>query len=190
MNLGARRGPGWRAILLVLALGFGIATAVSGQPPLQEQQAKAAFLFNFARYVEWPERAFASRESPLLICVLGRDAFGSALTAVERRQIQGHPLQVRVGVSAETARGCHVIFISDSEHRRLAPILRTLGSEPILTVSDIDGFIDVGGAIGLVQGEQRLEFEINRDALDLAQLKASSNLLRLARNLANLKGRN
>lgn len=180
----------WRASLLVWLAGLAPCHCAFAQQPLPEQQAKAGFVFNFARYVEWPERAFASRESPLVICVLGRDVFGSALTAVEKRQIQGHPLLVRVGITTETARGCHVIFFSDSEHRRLAPILRTLGSEPILTVSDIDGFIDVGGAIGLVQGEQRLEFEINRDALDQAQLKASSNLLRLARNLANLKGRN
>ncbi|MGB0126626.1 MAG: YfiR family protein, partial [Rhodocyclaceae bacterium] len=124
------------------------------------------------------------------ICVLGRDVFGAALTAVENRQAQGHPLKVRVGITAETARGCHVVFVADSEQRRIAPTLRALASEPILTVSDIDGFIDAGGAIGIVQGEQRLEFEINRDALDQAQLKASSNLLRLARNLANLKGRN
>jgi hypothetical protein len=82
------------------------------------------------------------------------------------------------------------VFVADSEQRRLAQTLRSLAGEPILTVSDIEGFIDVGGSIGIVQGEQRLEFEVNRDALDQAQLKASSNLLKLARNLANLKGRN
>ncbi|MEF8711286.1 MAG: YfiR family protein [Candidatus Accumulibacter propinquus] len=69
-------------------------------------------------------------------------------------------------------------------------VLRTLAGQAVLTVSDADGFIDVGGAIGIVQGEGRLQFEVNRQALEQAQLKASSNLLKLARNLANFKGKN
>jgi hypothetical protein len=182
--------PRWRAILLIWLASLGPWAKAVAQPPLPEQQAKAAFVFNFARYVEWPERAFGSREAPVVICVLGRDVFGSALTAVENRQVQGRPIRVRVGITAEAARSCHVVFVADSEQRRLAQTLRSFAGEPILTVSDIEGFIDVGGSIGIVQGEQRLEFEVNRDALDQAQLKASSNLLKLARNLANLKGRN
>lgn len=182
--------PRWRVFLLAWVASLLACGTACAQQPLPEQQAKAAFVFNFARYVEWPEQAFASREAPIVICVLGRDVFGSALTAVESRQAQNRPLKVRTGVTAETARGCHVAFVADSEQRRLSPTLRALPNEPILTVSDIDGFIDVGGAIGIVQGDQRLEFEVNRDALNRAQLKASSDLLRLARNLANLKKRN
>ena len=157
---------------------------------LYEPQAKAAFVYNFARYIEWPERLFASREAPLVICVLGRDAFGAALTALESRQVQGRPVKVRGGITGDDARGCHVVFVSDLDGRRLVPILRSLAGQSVLTVSDVDGFIDAGGAIGIVHGEERLQFEINRSVLERAQLKASSNLLKLARNLSDLKGRN
>jgi len=83
-----------------------------------------------------------------------------------------------------------VLFIAESESRRLALTLRAVAGQPLLTVSDADAFIDAGGAIGIVRGDGRLQFEVNRAALDQAQLKASSNLLQLARNLSEAKGRN
>jgi hypothetical protein len=172
------------AVLLMLPL------RAFAQTTLSEAQAKAAFVLNFSRYIEWPERVFASGETPLLICVLGRDATGSAVAALEGRQTQARAVAVRRLASFEEARNCQVLFITDSEERRLAMTLRGVAGQPVLTVSDIDGFIDMGGAIGIVHGDGRLQFEVNRQALEQAQLKASSHLLKLARNLADFKGRN
>lgn len=174
------------AILLTIGLGV----PALAQTVLSEAQAKAAFVLNFARYIEWPVRAFANREAPLLICSLGRDTVGDALVELEGRSVQGRTITVRRLFSVDEARACHVLFIAESEQRRLATILRSVAGQQVLCVSDADGFIDAGGAIGLVRGEGRLQFEVNRQALEQAQLKASSNLLKLARNLADFKGKN
>ncbi|MBK7673872.1 MAG: YfiR family protein [Candidatus Accumulibacter sp.] len=179
-----------RSGLLALACALVTVTEVAAQAAVSEAQAKAAFVLNFARYVEWPERVFAARDAPLLLCVLGRDEVATALNALEGRQVQGRPIAVRRLTSADEARPCQVLFIAESEARRLALVLRAVAGQPLLTVSDADAFIDAGGAIGIVRGDGRLQFEVNRLALDQAQLKASSNLLKLARNLAEAKGRN
>jgi len=182
--------PLWRpALTLIATVAPGLCSVALAQP-LPEGQAKAAFVLNFARYVEWPEQVFASRNAPLVICVIGRDTLGIPLTALESREVQGRPVRIRRDVPVEELGGCHVAFISESEERHLAQTLHVLDGQPVLTVSDVDGFIDAGGAIGIVRGEERLQFEINRSALDQAKLKASSLLLRLARNLSNQKGKN
>lgn len=178
-----------RTIVALLIAALPLSSAAIAQP-LPEAQAKAAFVLNFARYVEWPEQIFASRTSPMTICIIGRDTLGPALTALESREIQGRPVKTRRLLYTEEANGCHLVFVSESEERHLAQTLHTLAGQPLLTVSDIDGFIDAGGAIGIVRGEARLQFEINRSALDQAKLKASSLLLRLARNLSENKGKN
>lgn len=172
---------------VALCLWFGHNDAASAQTPLAETQVKAAFILNFARLVEWPERVFLSRESPVTICLLGHDAFGDALSALESRQVQGRPIKIRRNLTADEARACHVVFIAESNERQSGAAVRHLSKLPILTIGDIDGFIDTGGAIGLVMSDNRLQFEINREALDQAQLKASAQLLKLARNLRDKK---
>jgi hypothetical protein len=169
----------WRAALLAAALT--LAPASRGQGVVSEWELKAALVFNFARYVEWPERAFASREAPVVLCLVGRDRFAGAFTALDGRKLQGRPVKVRSGIALDDSRGCHVAFIADPAERQLPVILRAFAGQPVLTVSDAEGFIDSGGAIGIVPGEQRLQFEVNRAALEQAQLKASSQLLKLAR---------
>ncbi|EXI89112.1 MAG: hypothetical protein AW11_01746 [Candidatus Accumulibacter regalis] len=179
----------WFARLLAIAM-IVAAGGARAQTTLTEAQAKAAFVINFARYVEWPERVFANRTAPLLICALGRSAVGNALEAHEGRQVQGRPVAVRQLLGIDEARPCQVLFIADSEERRMSQLLRALSGQPILTVSDAEAFIDGGGAIGLVRADQRLQFEVNRQALEQAQLRASSNLLKLARNLSDFRGKN
>ena len=154
----------------------------SAQTALTESQAKTSALFNFARYVEWPERAFLSREAPFVFCLAGRDSLASNLALLEGRTLHGRPTLVRRVLGVEELRGCHVLFISEAEERRMVPMLRALAGEPVLSVGDLPGFIESGGAIGIVLDDARIRFDISRTALDLAQLRASSNLLRLARN--------
>lgn len=166
-----------------VALAMGLCQAVGAQPALTEAQAKAAFVLNFARYVEWPASAFANREAPVVACLVGRDALGAALAALDGRAVQSRTLKVRRGVPAEDLRGCHLVFIAESEDRRIVPIVRSVAGQPVLTVSDAERFIDIGGGIGLVFGDERLQFEVNRAALEQAQLKAAAPLLKLARNI-------
>jgi YfiR/HmsC-like len=169
-----------RTALWVAALCF--ATGGPAQTALTESQAKASALFNFARYVEWPERAFASREAPFVFCVAGRDSLGSGTSALEGRVLNGRQTQFRRVLGIEELRGCHALYIGEPEERRLLPMLRAVAGEPVMTVGDLNSFIDAGGAIGIVLDEGRMRFDINRAALEQSQLRASSNLLRLARN--------
>jgi len=164
------------SLLLIAALS-GPAHAVP-----TEYQLKAVFLLNFARYATWPE-ANLPEGAPIDICVLGRDPFGSHLISLESRQAQGHDIRIQYPGSAEEARECDVVFVSGSELRRLNVTLRELSGAPVLTVSDIEGFVEAGGAIGFVTEDDRVRFDINRDALKRDGLRLSAQLLKLARKL-------
>lgn len=180
--------PRWRrrpVLLAVACLLAGGLTPAQAQPALTDAQAKAAALVNFARYVEWPERAFAGKESGFVFCLAGRDSLGSASAALEGRSLHGRSTQVKRVLGVEELRGCHVLFIAESEERRQAPMLRAVAAEPVLSVGDATGFTEAGGAIGVTLDDGRIRFDINRAALDAAQLRASANLLRLARNVRN-----
>ncbi len=146
-----------------------------------EYQVKAVFLFNFSRFVDWPEQAFATPSTPLAICVLGDDPFGADLDEVVRGESSnGHPLKVQRVASVEDAAGCHILFISPSEQRRLEGILETLKGRSILTVADGEGFARRGVMIGLKTEANRVRLNINLKAAEAAGLTISSKLLRPA----------
>jgi len=180
-------GQRGRRILLAILTSLW-ASASMAEMTLSEAQAKAAFLLNFARYVEWPAQSFASPESPIVICLVGRDPLGVEIGTMElqSKYIQGHPVKIRSEVTSANVSGCHVAFIPESEDKNWENLLRSFSAHQILTVSDMDGFINRGGAIGLIRVGEKLQFEINRHAIDKANLRASSNLLKLARNLSGL----
>jgi hypothetical protein len=175
-----------RRLIILLAAALGLASgSASAQTPLTENQARASFVLNFARYVDWPTTAMPARDSPLTICLLGNDSRGLNLADIAGRKIGEHTIEVRRVERVAATEGCQVVYLADSEERRLTSHLQTLATRSILTVSDVDGFIDAGGMIGLLRSNERLQFEINRDALQVGGLKASAHLLRLARNLSN-----
>jgi hypothetical protein len=169
------------ALLLAAACALAAPSAARAQG-LSEYEVKAAFLYNFTKFVEWPPSAFADGNAPLRICVLGEDPFGRSLNAVAAEgEVEGHRLMV---VSQETlarAAGCQVLFVSRSERERLPQILAPLKSSPVLTVGDTKGFLDQGGIVNFILEGSRVHFEINPVAAEQAGLKISSKLLRLAR---------
>lgn len=161
------------ALTLVLPLGL------AAQSPPSEYQLKAAFLLNFARYAEWPSLP----PGVLRICLLGRDPFGAALSSLEHRQVQGRDVRVVLLGSVAQAGTCQVLFISDSEERRTGTLLRSLEGSPVLTVSDMEGFVDDGGGIGFVLVDDRIRFDINNPVIQREGMKLSAQLLRLARRV-------
>ncbi len=167
-------------VLLSFLLLFSCVRPLQAAPT--EYQLKAVFLLNFARYTTWPEATLPGDEA-IDICVLGRDPFGPHLAGLESRQAQGHAVRVRYLESPADAGACKVVFIAASEQRRLNVILRDLAGTPVLTVSDIEGFVEAGGAIGFVTQDDRVRFDINRDTLRRDKLKLSAQLLKLARRL-------
>ncbi len=180
---------GRRSAVAVLAAALWIAPPTApevraARPPAQELEykVKAAFLYNFAKFVDWPAGAFADAKSPFNLCVLGEDPFGSALDqTVAGDSIGGRPIAVQRGAHLSELKGCHILFVSRSEEGRQRDIFAALHNGPVLTVGDSGSFLDAGGMIDFVIEGGKLRFEINRGAVDRSPLKISSKLLRLAR---------
>jgi hypothetical protein len=155
---------------------------VLAQEALPEYQVKAAYLFNFLKFVEYPRESFADPLAPIIIGVVGEDPFGNALPQVViGKTVQGRDLVIHVYRPGEDLRGAHILFISASERKKLPMILSSLNGSCVLTVSDTAGFLDAGGMIQFVNENDRVRFAINVDATSRAKLKMSSKLLSLAK---------
>jgi hypothetical protein len=172
-----------RRVLRVLGV-LAVTVTVSAQSPsLAEYRIKAVFLFNFIQFVEWPPSAFADDRAPLVICVFGRDPFGSALAETLKGESVGkRRIVVRRAEVPEGLDTCHLLFVSKSEKARFGTVLRAVGSSaPVLTVSDIDGFVEGGGTIGFFFEGHRVRFEISPSQAQRHGLRLSSQLLGLGR---------
>ena len=146
-----------------------------------EYQVKAAFLFNFARFVEWPPRGSAGAGAPVELCVLGDDPFGDALDrAVAGKTLNDRSMEVRRGKKVQELNGCELLFISTSEKARLPEILSALRTVHVLTVGESEDFAAQGGEVQFTLEDNHVRFIINVDATDRAGLKVSSKLLGLA----------
>jgi hypothetical protein len=174
------------AVLLLLAFAASVlfcamAAAQSDDQP-GEYDVKAAFLFNFTKFVEWPENSFDDARTPIVIGIIGDDPFGDSLVEIIAGQkAQGRNIVIREQHFGEDLRHCHILFISTSERRRSAQILASVHDASVLTVSDIDGFAEAGGAIQFVLQENRVRFVVNLDAAKNSKLRVSAKLLALAR---------
>jgi hypothetical protein len=168
----------------VCAIGvLALAGVLHGQAPtsghFDEYRVKAAVLFNFAKFVEWPASAFASPTSPLVLCVIGADPYGAALDdTVSGRLVGGRT--VAIVRTPEPQRGCHIAFISNSERRRLPAVLGRLREGAVLTVGEVAEFVDVGGMVVLGTRGDQVTFDIDREMAERAGLRVSARLLSLA----------
>lgn len=147
----------------------------------QEYRIKAAFLYNFAKFVHWPESAFTSKNSPLVLCIMGDDPFGRALDMLKGKTVRGRPLRILKEPHVGHLPHCHIMFVASSQNAQLRKYLEKLRGQPILTVSDIPGFASIGGVIGFLMIDERIRFEINPKAAEVNRLQISSQLMKLAR---------
>lgn len=169
-----------RRILILLFLLWSPPPSGAGAP--SEYQVKAAFLYKFARFVEWPAASFADPKSPLVIGILGEDPFGPMLDqAIAGKLVQGRPLQILRLARLDQPPPCHILFVGRPQEPNLAPIFALLGNRSVLTVGETDAFTRAGGMIRLLVSGQNVFFEINTEAAQHAGLKISSQLLKLAR---------
>lgn len=147
----------------------------------KEYLLKAAFLYNFAKFVHWSDTAFRSPDEPVLLCILGNSPFGNALQTIENREvIPERNLSVKLCRDIGEISVCHILFISSSESENLSSILSATQTMPMLTVSDSQGFAQRGVMINLVKTDNKLRFEINTEAVNKMPFTLSSNLLKLA----------
>lgn len=181
-NMRARRiaGPPGRQLGWFCALSALLCLAARAQAP-SEYEVKAAFLFNFAKFVEWPTGTFSSANAPFRICVLGKDPFGNTLDRiVADKTLDEHRIEIDRSITLADANNCQILFLASSEARRMAQIVQQLKGGGVLTVADTSGFAQMGGIINFVLDEDRVRFEINLRAAEAAHLKLSARLVTVA----------
>lgn len=172
------------ALLLsgILCLPLCARTAIAQASSPGEYQLKAAFLFNFAKFIDWPPSSFADSRSDFSICILGSDPFGPAMDQMlQGKMIADRHVAVERTHEIAGARHCQMVFVSPSEKPHIREVLDGLRGTPALIVGDTDGFAAAGGAIQFAIEDNRVRFLINTDATDRAGLKVSSKLLSLAK---------
>jgi hypothetical protein len=173
------------AALAALSVFAASAALGQGDDSLAERKVQAVFLLNFARFVDWPAAPAGSPMVALCIGVLGDDPFGPLLDAAVRGEtIQGRSVIIRRSRAVETLLDCHIVFISQSESAKEVVHLAALASRPILTVGELPGFTQHGGAVFFYRENDRVRFEISRGAIERAGLKFNPQLMRLARVVA------
>ncbi|MEO5378424.1 MAG: YfiR family protein [Magnetococcus sp. DMHC-6] len=167
--------------LFLILLGWcgGLARAES----LSEYHIKAAYLYNFTKFVTWPSTEFADAQAPFRLCVLGQNPFGQLLDFLTKKRVHNKDITVLYPASSQQAVGCHLLFISQSEESRLSQILESLQDKPVLTVSDMSDFVQQGGMIHFVFVKNTLRFVINQKIAIQAGLTISATLLQVSQAL-------
>jgi hypothetical protein len=174
------------AILVFIAAGITWSVSCSVAAELShssEYELKAAFLFNFIKFTEWPRAELGKADDPIVIGIVGTDPFGPALDkTIQGEKVHDRAILVRRFPRMDAAAtNSHVLFISASEATNLSAILKLLGGEAVLTVSDMDSFAERGGIINLKKESNKIVFEINLDAAKRAGLTMNAQLLKLAK---------
>jgi hypothetical protein len=176
----------------VVVASLSCGNSVHGQDkPTDEYQIKAAFLFHFAQFVEWPEGAFKDANRPLTSCTVGGDPFGGVLDQSLRAKVIGeHGVRVEHLKQLDGVHDCQVLFIGAAQSKNAASILASVKGEPVLTVGETPHFAEDGGMIGFCLEGNKIRFEVNAGAVSAAKLKMSARLLTLAKTVIGTAGGN
>lgn len=166
-------------IMFLIGMPQGFALAFSSA---NEYEIKAAYLFNLGNFIKWPEHVL---QNNLEICILGENPFGSnlELIAKKERKLQNKSVAIRGLSSLEELKGCAILFISASEQPNLTTVFNELKGKPVLTVGDIEQFVTGGGMIQFYQREGKIRLMINPQILENNNLKANSQLMRIAQRV-------
>jgi len=170
----------WAVHLLLswcLLLNFSATRACAQTIERPEYELKAAFIYNFAKFITWPSNSFARADAPIVLAVLGDDPFGLAWQqTLAGKSVNGHPIEIIHFQRADAVTNCHILFVAISEKDRLLPALKTVAGRSVLTVGDFDRFAHRGGMINLFLERKSIRFEINANATERAGFKVSPKL--------------
>ncbi len=171
--------------VVLVALLIVICPKVSNaQSQVDEYRLKAAFLFHFAQFVEWPPEALGNADNPFVICVVGEDPFhGDLEGTVEGKYIAARVVRIRHFKQFQEGQGCHMVFVDRKDEGTVPLRMLALRKTPVLTVGESDDFLQQGGIIRMFIEDRKLRFEINQGAAEIANLKVSSRLLLLAKTV-------
>jgi hypothetical protein len=184
-GLPRRRAPGpfrgrlWCVLLLLLLCLPG---PVASETSVSEYSLKAAFIYNFSKFVEWPDSAFRGKKE-FCIATLGRSPLDRELAALSGKSVQGHPIVFRKLSSLDDVAQCQVLFISRSELNRLEGVLDALRDAPVLTIAESEDFCKRGGMLSLEKENSKIVFDVNYRETQRSRLKPNSQLLKLARKI-------
>ena len=164
------------AMLLVCA------PAAAQRPDSGEDSVKAAFLYNFTKFVDWPDSAFPEPSTPFVVCVFAGTSFRRALEALlHNEQVHGRTVSV-APPGVDDLRGCHLAYFGQGEQERQAKLLDAVRRSPVLTVGEGRRFLEQGGLIAFMLENDRVRFAVSKRGADAAGLSVSSKLLRVARD--------
>ncbi len=171
-----------RKISVVAAVALYICIGIPEAHAQSEDQIKAAFLFNFARYVEWPASAFSGPEDAVKICMAGAASFADVVTqTVSGKSVENRPVAVTAVATLSGLSGCHILYVGDDLAANPAEVAASVSGSNVFTVADRAGFARGGGIANFIRANKKIRFEINPSAAKKAGLKVSSRLLRLAK---------
>ena len=177
----------WRAIGLMFLLGGLLVGAPARAQVLSEAAVKAGFVFNFIQFTQWPNAnananasAKEGERAPLLVCATEVNPLDGQLALLNGRPVGARQIEVRTQVPASDWRTCQVGFLSGSDTARVEVAIRGLGTAPVLTLSDVPGFVQVNGMIGLRLEDNRMRFDVNLGAAQRAGLQLNSQMVNLA----------
>lgn len=192
-------------IFIVLALALFVvpiaAQAREQSAQSREYQVKVAFLYNFIKFVDWPKEKIGDSNEPIIIGVIGESPFGKAFEPIKNKKVKGKRIVIKqfrsfeelkkssgkdkaeLARKIEALRKCHLLFICSSEKKNLKEIINSVRDHNVLTVGDMEGFLESGGIINFLMEEKKVRFEINVAAAGQAGLKIRSKLLRLAKRV-------
>jgi len=179
-----------RIVLAALALGAGVSghrLSAAASPrqdtaqTLPEYVVKAGFLFNFAKYVEWPADAFENADTPITIGIVGTDPFGEGLEkTLKNKTARNRSFAVQRFRESSAIQRCHILFVPRSEKEHLQEILKQIEAWPVLTVGEDEGFSRAGGTTNILIEKEKPRIEVNPDAAEKAKLTIDSKLLKVA----------
>jgi hypothetical protein len=184
--------------LCVWLIAAPIAFADTASAKYKEYEVKAAFIFNFLKFIDWPQEKTAGNNNQIVIGIIGEDPFGPAADVFKDKSVEKHELLVKRFEGIEQIRKlsekdknerlnalkrCHLLFICQSEQKQIRDIIEIVNNSAVLTVADTDGFIESGGIINLFTEDNKIRFDINQGTAEKTGLKIRSQLLRLAKRV-------
>jgi hypothetical protein len=173
---------------LVVTVPFSLRVMAQTSKPSQTD-VQAIYLYNFAKFVRWPAPSTGAPGVPIDICIAGQKAYVDTLAkTVAGEQIDARPLTVRAVENPEDEAGCSLLFIGISAKDRLDPLLAATAGKPMVTVSDIPGFLERGGTIQFLLIDNRVRFSVNLESINRSQITLSSELLKVAVTVSGKPG--
>ncbi|MES2375987.1 MAG: YfiR family protein [Bacteroidota bacterium] len=168
--------------MFAFAMLFNIQQIRAQNKPALEYQVKAAFLYNFTRFVSWPSSAFNSSTAPFVIGIVGRDPFGSYLEdVIDQEKVDEHPIVVQRYRDVKDINNCQILYIPAGDDDKIKEVISAVAHQNVLTVSDADKFVNWGGVISFFKEDNKLRVQINIAAAKAAGVEISSKLLKISK---------